>query len=169
MVLFYTKHDILIIVKGQIYHKERLKMEFLDKMLIRDMEEGKRYPATQGNNGYSDGVWFTKHGDEMELRHFWTKEILKYDKDGYYSINEEDGVCYPKDPSSDMTEWIHKDLMQVIPDAITYRFEDMTLSDFHEIVVMGLFYMETDNYVFPKHLKGKVRRYNRNLELINEI
>lgn len=140
-------------------------MELMDDMKISEMEEGKQYPASQGGHVYSTGVWFAKHGDEIETRHFWNKEILKYSSDGMYYLDEEDGVCYCKDEDDDMFDWYHKDVMQVLPDAIAYTFEEMTLAEFYDLVVLGVFHLRYDGYTYPKHLKGTVRYYTRTGEL----
>ncbi|PGT89888.1 hypothetical protein [Bacillus thuringiensis] len=130
------------------------EIKYCDKMQVKDMKDGVAYPITQGDNGYSDGVWATKNGDEIRLRHFW-----ETGGDGYMAEN---GVYVDDDNDVDSTDVIHKDVMQVIPDAISYTFEEMTLAEFYEVVSIGLWDLEMDgDFVLPKHLKGKYVTYKR--------
>lgn len=138
------------------------KLDYQDKLKIKDMEEGKTYPITQGGNGYSDGVMVTKNGDELRLRHFWEEDWVEEEgnEDGAYF--KENGLYYPTDMDWDQTDVIHKDILQILPDAIEYTFEEMTLIEFYEVVVMGLYYERNEEgFVVPNHLKGKCITYNR--------
>ena len=144
------------------------KVVYHDKLKIKDMVEGKPYTITQGDNGYSDGVMVTKNGDELRLRHFWTDWVEKEDKEGYYF--KEGGLFYPSDVKADQIMVAHKDIMQIVPDAITYTFEDMTLGDFYGIVEMGLYYLEDEaDFAVPNHLKGKHVTYDRNGNKLHEL
>lgn len=143
-------------------------MIMMDELKISEMKDGEKYPMTQGGHGYSDGVWAEREGDNIKIRHFWVEDILKFNgsKD-YYFFDEEDGVCYPKKLEEDIINCIHKDVMQMIPDAITYDFEDMTLSEFYDVVILGLFDLQDEkNHIVPKHLDGKQKHYNRNGKLL---
>lgn len=141
-------------------------MNYQDNMKVSEMEEGKKYPCTQQGHGYSSGVWMTKQGNEMTLRHFWEKEVMKNDDTGFYFFDENDEVCYPTNPKDDQTDVINADIMQVIPEAITYQFEDMTLAEFYENVSMGIYYMTSDGYDFPRHLKDTKKVYSRDGEFL---
>jgi len=141
-------------------------MKFYDDMRIQEMEEGKQYAITQGGNGFSDGVWVVRHGDEIEVRHFWS-EITEEDQEkDIYTYHEEDNVWYPRQLDDDRIDVVHKDLMQVIPDAIGYIYEDMTLSEHYELVVMGVNGLYWEGYRYPKHLKGKFKTYDREKNLL---
>lgn len=149
---------------------ELKKLDYQDKLKIKDMEEGKTYPITQGDNGYSDGVMVTKNGDELRLRHFWEEDWVEEEgnEDGAYF--KEDGLYYPTDKDWDQTDVIHKDIMQILPDAVEYTFEEMTLGEFYEIVVMGIYYeKEEEGFAVPKHLKGKYVTYNREGNRLHEL
>lgn len=140
--------------------------EFKDTMKISEMVEGTKYACTQQGHGFSDGVWMTKRGNEIELRHFWSKEQLDHNKDGFYTYDENDEVCYPTKATDDQKDFIHADIMQVIPEAITHQFEDMTLAEFYDVVFMGIYYMTSDGYDFPKHLEDKRKVYSRDGEFM---
>lgn len=137
-------------------------MNYSEHLAIGEMEENKRYAITQGGHGYSDGLWVEKEGDTLTLRHFWNPSHLNETNTDYYMLDEHDQVCYPKKEEDDLVDVLHKDIMQIIPEAITYNFEKMTLGAFFEIVYMGLYYLrDEENFVIPKHLLGAYKTYNR--------
>lgn len=144
------------------------KVVYQDELKIKDMEEGKPYPMTQRNNGFSDGVMVTKTGDELRLRHFWTDWVEKDNANGEYF--KEDGLYYPTDTDWDQTDVIHKDIMQIVPEAIEYTFEEMSLAEFYDNVFMGIYYeREEKDFAVPKHLKGKYVTYNREGKKLREL
>lgn len=136
-------------------------MNYQDTLKISEMEEGNKYACTQQGHGYSDGVWMTKRSNEIEIRHFWKHDKSELSEDGYYFFDETDQVCYPKKAEDDQTDIIHSDIMQVIPEAITYQFEDMTLGDFYDVVFMGIYYMASEDHIFPSHVKDMRRVFSR--------
>lgn len=143
-------------------------MKFYDDLKISELEDGKQYAMTQGGNGYSDGVWVTKNGEEITLRHFWTPDIKEYDKEGFYYSDESDGVYYPKEATYDQIYVVHKDIMQVAPDAVSYFFEEMTLIEFYELVFLETQEKYNSEYVFPAHLQGKMKVFDRHRNLMHQ-
>lgn len=135
-------------------------MEYQNELKIGEMTEGKRYAMRQGHGG-SDGVWLTKNGDEITMRHFWEKSEYTEDKD-FYQYDEEDGVCYEVEPSPIIK--IHKDLLQVIEGAFEHKLEDMTLSYFYDVVFLD--YIHNDlifgTEKLPLHLKHALKFYDEN-------
>ena len=132
-------------------------MKYKDSMHISEMVEGEEYPITQGSHGYSDGVWISKSGDEITLRHFWTQ-----DSDNFYFYDEKDEVWYPKDKNYDQFDVYDKAILTLLPD-------DMTLSDFYEDVHMAIYDKKMNGDTFPEHLKKIVRTYSRDKELLYEL
>ena len=135
-------------------------MNYQNSLKIGEMEEGKKYPIRQGNGG-SDGVWLTKNGNEMSIRHFWEKSEYT-EGDDFYKYNEEDGVYYEQEPAPITV--IHTDLFQVVDGAYQHKFEDMTLEYFYEVVFLGYVHNEIffGEEKLPSHLKHTLKFFDEN-------
>lgn len=134
-------------------------MNYQNDLNIGEMTEGKKYAIQQGNGG-SDGVWLTKNGDKITIRHFWEKS--EHTDDPFYKYNEVDGVCYEAEPTPIIE--VHKDLLQVISGAFEHKLEEMTLEYFYEVVFLD--YVHNDlifgEEKLPLHLKHTLKFYDEN-------